>query len=204
MRLGSLLLGAAAAFLLLDAHASAQTRFEIVDECKRRITVPIEIYTIPTDGTSNPNRRHGRFVDGNGRDVTSAGDGATEDYAAEMTRQIESIWNGVSAQEAETVASLVNASTRLQNWQERTAVRANPETGVAEVRIDPATGQPVDIASENALVAVDNAEEDIREYWAAYESEFGLNCAYIPCCEIEVVADVQVRDFNDEPRPGYC
>ena len=45
----------------------------------------------------------------------------------------------------------------------------------------------------------------IREEWARYAREFNVdrNCAWVPCCPIEIDADVRYRAFDAAPTPGY-
>ena len=168
---------------LLAGSAMAQTRFEIVDDCKRRITVPIEIYTIPTGPGHN-------FRDADNNVITDSGNGASEAYAAEMKRQAEALWNGISAQEAETFATLAGTSTQIPNWRRRTTT-------------DPATGETRDIVDENTAIAIDRNEVAIRGIFDRYANEFGATCAYTPCCEIEFVMDVPVS-YTHLTLPTIC
>jgi len=175
----------AASLLLLGSATavSAQTLYERVNECKRRVTVRLEIYSIPLNAG---------FEDANDREIVDPAPAADAAYAAEMKRQMEAVWNGITAQEAEVFGTLVNTSTRL-----------DPRDRSTNTRRDPATGRPVDLDREDAQTALTNNQGNIRAHWARYANEFGATCAYIPCCEIEFVADVRTRAHDATPTPGY-
>lgn len=52
---------------------------------------------------------------------------------------------------------------------------------------------------------IEESSDDIRSHWARYANEFGVdqNCAYFPCCSIQIDVDVRVRGADDARTPGY-
>ena len=63
----------------------------------------------------------------------------------------------------------------------------------------------VDARSDDYSRDVIREAGDLRTEWNRYATEFGVDqtCAWVPCCPMEIDADVRYRAHDATPTPGY-